>query len=261
MTTRLHQIIAIERGVQASTAQRLGEVAHVMAIGGEKDPLTGISRTYRPREAGGVEQPSEYRKVQMTVAELLEATQDVLVRLFDLKFTREFANCSARGDIVVDGETLLTDVPAGYMLFLENQLSDLITKLIDKLPTLDPAEDWITDDTLPRGVRKTPVRETTSARPVRQVQVLSPNQVIDGKPFPGNFVPYETQEVVGYWEQVKMSGQLPVSTVQAIRARAVKLLEAVKFAREAANTLEVTDRRGGALLLDYVFGDTFGDPE
>ena len=94
---------------------------------------------------------------------------------------------------------------------------------------------------------------------VRQVQELVPNQVIDGKAFEGKFVPYETQDVVGYWSQIKMSGELPASVVQAVRARAVKLLEAVKYARESANTMDVTDRQAGAVVLGYVFGPVLTD--
>ena len=207
------------------------------------------------------EYPPQYRKVQITVAEILQVAQESLIRLFDVKFTREFADCTARANVVVDGLPLLDDVPAGYLLFLETKLEELI-KLIGKLPVLNPADDWHdnrTDPALPDGVYATSPQETIRAEPVRQVQVLVPNQVIDGKPFEGKFVPYETQDVVGYWSQIKMSGELPASVAQAVRARAVKLLEAVKYARESANTMDVTDRQAGAVVLGYVFGPVLTD--
>ena len=50
MSTRLHQVIAIERGVVADTEKRMAQVRHVLAVGGDKDPLTGISRTYESRQ-------------------------------------------------------------------------------------------------------------------------------------------------------------------------------------------------------------------
>jgi hypothetical protein len=257
VAARLHQIIPVERGVATEYTRRLAEVVHILSIGGDKDPLTGLIRTYRPREENGVELPAEFRKVQITVPELLTALQTTMARLFDLKFTREYANCSARADVVLpDGTPLLTDVPAGYLLFLENQISDLITKLIDRLPVLDAAEEWHSDDpALPAGVWASTPRERERSEQVPQVQVLSPNQVIDGKAFEGKFQPYTTQAVVGYWTQTKQSGQLQVRTVQAIRARAVTLLEAVKVAREGANSLEVTDREAGNAVLGYIFGE------
>lgn len=257
MGTRLHQIIAVERGVVADTEKRMAQVRHVLAVGGDKDPLTGISRTYESRQGDeGDRLPPESRKVQVTVAELLEMARDQLTRLFDLKFTREFANCSARADIKVDGATLVEDVPAGYLLFLEAQLTQLIAQTIDKLPSLSTAEDWRNEDpALPDGVWKSASRQTERTKKVPQVQVL-----YDATPeHPAQVRPYETDTIEGYWTVVKFSGQLPVRDVQAMRARAVKLLEAVRFAREHANSLEVTDRTAGEAVLGYVLGNGNGN--
>jgi len=188
------------------------------------------------------------------VPDLLELTKASLVRLFDVKYTREFANTFARADVVLDGETLLEGVPAGYLLFLETQIAALVKDLVDKLPQLNPATTWDDDDALPRGVRRAAPRKTHRAERVKQVQVLSPNQVIDGKPFPGNFQPYETEQIVGYWTEVKTSGQLPAREVQEMHRRGMKLLEAVRYAREQANTAEVEDKTAGEKVLGYLFG-------
>jgi hypothetical protein len=250
--TRLHQIIAVERGVVADTDRKLAEVRAVLAIGGERDPLTGLSRTYESRQgAEGDQLPAQVRKVQLTVTELLGVVKDQMTRLFDLKFTREYANCSARSDITVDGQVLVEDVPAGYLLFLETQMAQLITQVIDKLPTLDPAEDWRDDDpALPAGVYKSASRQTERTKKVVEVQVMYPATT----EHPAQVRPYENDVIEGYWTMVRFSGQLPVRQVQEMRARAVKVLEAVRYAREHANELTVTDREAGAALLGYVTG-------
>lgn len=254
MTTYLHQIIAVERGVEADAKRGLAEITRVLAVGGDSDPLTGITRTYRPREEGGVQRPAEARRVQVTAADLLAGAQKSLTRLFDLKFTREYTNCYARADVIVDGETLLSDVPAGYLLFLEGRLADLVKELIDRLPVLDQAEDWHDyreDPSLPAGVWASAPRETTSSQKVPQVQVLAPAT----KEHPAQVRPYETDVIGGYWTQVKLSGQLPAHVVQEIRGRATRLLEAVRYARELANTEEARDREAGAKVLGFVLGD------
>jgi len=64
---------------------------------------------------------------------------------------------------------------------------------------------------------------------------------------------WDSDEIEGFWTTIRFSGQLPQREVQAMRARAVKLLEAVRYARESANELTVTDREAGATLLGYVF--------
>jgi len=51
----------------------------------------------------------------------------------------------ARADVVIDGQTIATDVPVTYLLFLEKQLVDLHT-FVKKLPVLDAAESWVRDD-------------------------------------------------------------------------------------------------------------------
>jgi hypothetical protein len=251
--TRLHQVIAIERGVVADTDKQLAQIGQILKIGGDKDPLTGISRTYESRQgADGDQLPPEQRKVQTTIAELLKIMREQLTRLFDLKFTREFANCSARADVIVDGVPMIRDAPAGYLLFLENEITSLIAKVIDKLPVLNPAEEWRNDDpALPAGVWRTAAKQTERTKKVPQVQVL-----YEATPqHPAQVRPYETDVIEGYWTQIRFSGQLPVREVQAMRARAVKLLEAVRYAREHANELEVTNRMAGEAVLGYVFGD------
>ena len=254
MATKLHQIVAIERGVEAESQRELGQVKKILAIGGEQDPLTGTERVYETAVDGGEQFPPVSRRVQATVPDLLELTSKSLTRLFDVKYTREFANTYARADVVLDGETLLTDVPAGYLLFLETNIASLVKELVDKLPQLNPATTWDDDPALPQGVRKAAPRKTHRAERVRQVQVLSPNQVIDGKPFSGNFQPYETEKIVGYWTEIKTSGQLPARDVQEMHRRGMKLLEAVRFAREQANTAEVEDKEAGGKVLGYLFG-------
>lgn len=247
--TALHQVIAIERGVAQDTEQRLAGIRRVLGVGGDNDPLTGISRTYESIHENGDKLPAENRRVQITVAELLASAQAHLTRLFDLKLTREAANCLARADVVVDGVTLLTDVPAGYLLFLEAQITGLIT-MIEKIPELNPAEEWSTDPALPEGVWKTAPRQTARSKKVPQVQVMYPAT----EQHPAQVRPYETDIIEGYWTTVKLSGELPAREVQAMRARATALLHAVKFAREQANTMTVTDRKAGEALLGFIFG-------
>jgi hypothetical protein len=248
--TALHQIIAVERGVVADAEKKVADIRHVLAIGGDNDPLTGISKVYESRQGEeGDQLPAQSRRVQLTVPELLGHVRSHLTRLFDVKFTREYANTQARADVVVNGTTLVKDVPAGYLLFLETQLTQLITGLIDRLPALNPAEDWNSDGT-PAGVWKSAPRRTERTRKVPQVQVLYEATAAH----PAQVRPYETDVIEGYWTTIKFSGQLPAKVIQEMRARAVEVLEAVRFAREHANTITVTDRKAGNAILGYVLG-------
>ena len=106
--------------------------------------LTGIARTYQPKDDDGEQLPPESTRVQVQVDEVLRRVGTGLTRLFDVTATKDWANGEARADVVVDDRTLLRQVPVTYLLFLEKQLTDLRT-FVEKLPVLDAAETWHRD--------------------------------------------------------------------------------------------------------------------
>jgi hypothetical protein len=59
---------------------------------------------------------------------------------------------------------------------------------------------------------------------------------------------------VGYWTTVKFSGALPARRVNELLDRVEKLQQAVKFAREEANGVDVVDQRVGDSVFGYLFG-------
>jgi hypothetical protein len=252
--TKLHQILAVERGVQADADRKVALALRGTTVEGEASPLFGKTRVYEPREENGDTFPPESQRVQIRVQkEVLPAITDALARLFDVKFTRESANTNASADVKIGGTVLLPDVPAGYLLFLENQLLAL-RGLVQRLPVLDPAEDWQWDKT--KNIYRT--EATKKAREVRvpQVQVLQAPQVIDGEKFDGQYRPFETAKPVGDWTTVKMSGAMPAEEVEKILDRITVLSEAVKYAREQANSIDVTDRKAGAAVFAYLLDGT-----
>src|SRR6476469_973246 len=121
---RLNQIIAIEKGIKSRSVQELAEAQKALQ---KPAVLSGISRTYRPKDEEGEQLPPEATKVQMKAEEIIRRTADILVELFDVTATKDYTNCKARADVVVDGKPLLREVPVTYLLFLEKQLVDLHT--------------------------------------------------------------------------------------------------------------------------------------
>jgi hypothetical protein len=138
MATRLSQVIAIEKGVKGKATRTLTDAYHNLA----KSPLlSGISRTYQPKDDEADHLPSESTLVQIKTGAVVAGITEDLVRLFDVTLTKDAANSVAKADVVEDGTTLLADVPVPYLLFLEKQLVDLNT-FVTKLPVLDPSENW-----------------------------------------------------------------------------------------------------------------------
>jgi hypothetical protein len=240
---KLNQIIAVEKGVKAQTHAALTEAHHALQ---KPQLLAGISRMYRAKDEEGEQLPPESTRVQVKAEEMLKKTKEVLAKLFDVTAIKDVTNTKAKADVVVDGKTLLTDVPATYLLFLEKQLVDMVT-FVKKLPTLDPSESWRQDANT--GLYATEGVETARTKKIPRNHVKAPAT----DKFPAQVDVYTEDVVVGFWKTVKFSGALPQTQVDAMLARVQKLQDAVKFAREQANSVEVETKSNEA-LLSYIFG-------
>ena len=62
--------------------------------------------------------------------------------------------------------------------------------------------------------------------------------------------------VIGHWTTTKWSGAIPRPRKRALLERIVKLEEAVKFARERANSIDATEAHAGRRILDFIFEGT-----
>ncbi|MGP3961289.1 DUF7873 family protein [Nonomuraea sp. 3N208] len=242
--TKLNQILAVEKGVKADVQRKVTDVYHTV----QKAPLlSGISRTYQPIDDEGEQLPPESTRVQVKVEDVVKDAADALTRLFDVTATKDVANCSAKADVVVEGRVLLEGVPVTYLLFLEKQLVDLRT-LISKLPTLDPSETWTLDENTDTW-RTEPVK-TTRTKKVPRNHVLAEAT----EHHPAQVQVFTEDVVVGYWTKIAFSGAVPQRRVNELLDRLTKLQDAVKYAREEANSVEVADRRIGDALFGYLLG-------
>jgi hypothetical protein len=241
---RLNQIIAIEKGTKSRSFQDLTEAHHTLQ---KPALLAGIARTYRPKDEEGEQFPPESTRVQMKAEDVIRKTVEVLTKLFDVTATKDWTNCRARADVVVDGRVLLTQVPATYLLFLEKQLVDLHT-FIRKLPILDASETWTFDSSADAWATEPVQTAKTKKIPRNHVKAEATDK------HPAQVEVYYEDVVVGYWRTVKYSGALPAQRVNELLARVEKLQQAVKFAREEANDVEADEQKVGERVLGYIFG-------
>lgn len=243
--TKLSAILAVEKTAKSEGEKALTNVYQNV----QKSPiLSGISRTYQPRDEEGDTLPSENERVQTNVETQLSRAANGLTRLFDVTFTKESANREASADIVVDGTTLLEDVPVTYLLFLEKKLVDLKT-LVSKLPILDPSTTWSEDASQEQGVWVSEAVQTTRTKKVPRNHVLAPAT----DKHPAQVQVYHEDVIVGDWTTKKFSGAVTAARRAALVDRVNKLSDAVKVARETANSIEVTDRKAGEAIFGYLF--------
>lgn len=241
---RLNQIIAVEKGVKTRSHQRLTEAHHALQ---KPALLAGIARTYRPKDEEGEQLPPEATKVQVKAEEIIKSTAEILAELFDVTATKDYSNCKARADVVVDGKVLLTGVPVTYLLFLEKQLVDLTT-FIRKLPVLDASESWVFDPSADCWATEPVQTARTKKIPRNHVKAEATEK------HPAQVEVYYEDVVVGYWKTLKFSGALPAKRVNELLERVEKVQKAVKFAREEANNQAADEQKVGTAVLGYLFG-------
>lgn len=243
-TTQIHQLLAKEPTVKATAQKTLTTAHHNLA---KPQLLTGVSRTYTPRDEEGEQLPPESVRVQLAVPAVLSNVQTALSEMFDLAFTKDVANQQARADIIVGDSTLATEVPVSTLLTLEKELRDLAT-FVSKLPVLDPAEDWHWDEN--QGWFATEPVTTVRTRKVPRNHVKAEAT----QHHPAQVEVYYEDVPVGYWKTVKFCGALPQMQVAAMAGRVRTLQQAVAEARQRANSTEAHGRQIGVKLLNFVFG-------
>lgn len=244
VSIKLHAVNALLPTAKTNAQRRLTDFYQLI----QRAPLlSGISRTYRPRDEEGEQLPPESTKVQVEIEAALTDVLPDLGRLFDLQLSQDIGNAAAKANIVVGGTVLLADVPVTYLLFLEKRLVDLRTT-IDKLPGLDSADDWEWDEA--RQCWRTKPVETVRSKKVPRRLVLAEAT----EHHPAQVQVYQEDVPAGFWTTVKLSGAVPAARRRELTRRVDVLLEAVKAAREDANGTEVErTASAGSALLSYLF--------
>lgn len=239
----LNQIISIEKGVKNRVNKELTAAHHAVQ---KPELLSGLARSYKPKDDEGDRLPDENQKIQIRAEDMLSQTATILTELFDITASKDWTNCAAKADVVVDGKVLIAGAPISFLLFLEKNLTDIST-FVSKLPILDPTQNWTYDST--QDCYKSEVAQTLKTKKVMKNHVLSEAT----KEHPQVTNTYNEEVVIGTWNTTRYSSALPATRVKTLMNRVTALQKAVKFAREQANTTEADQKFVGEELFDYLF--------
>ena len=243
---KLHQVLAIETNVREQSQKDLTAAHHGLQ---KSELLFGLSKTYAPLNEEGEKLPAEDKILQTRTPEVLRSTAEILAKLYDTVAMRDFANCYAKADVILDdGTVLIKDAPATYLLWLEKKLNDLHT-FVGKLPVLPADTEWEFDEK--QNCFKS--REIKTSRSNKESYPLVVSPATDKHP--AQVVEKTRDIVVGYYQTIKYSGAMKAKDVAQMKERVEQLQRAVKFAREHANTVEAKKQEVGGKLLAFVFGE------
>lgn len=239
---KLNQLLAILKGVKSKSSKGKTELYQLI----QKEALfQGLSRTYRPRDEEGFVYPPESQKVVKKANDILAGFEDYCTELWDLAATQDKTNAKAKASVVVDGVTILEDVPVTFLLFLEKQLTDVLT-FVQSLPKISFDKDWHRDAN--RGYYATAPKETVKTKKITEFVVAY--EATEHHPAQVKEV---TKDIVeGVWSLTEFSGGLPSLRIAEISRKVEKLQQAVVKAREAANATEVEPIKVGEILFKYI---------
>jgi hypothetical protein len=244
-TLKLHQILAVDNSTRTQIQKDLTELYHLLQ---KTQLLSGLSRTYEPTKENGEQLTPEETLLQVRTPDIIRKTSDILVNLYDTVSTRDFANCDAKADVILeDGSILIKDAPATFLLWLEKKLDDVHT-LVSNLPVLPADTEWVFDEA------QNCYKNKNAVKTAKTEKVFYPLVLFEGNDkHPPQVSEKSREEVIGYWTTIKYSGSLEAKEVAKIKNRVEKLQKAVKFAREKANSVDAPKIEVGKKIMDYIF--------
>lgn len=238
-----HQIIALVQGKKSRATKMLTTVHH----GWGKERTAGQVRTYRPVDDDGEQFAPQSQIVQVRVNDELGKVKAQLIDFYNIVAMQEGGNTEATGSIKVGGTVLAPDVPVTVLLFLDKQLTELRTLAL-KLPTLATDKVWVVDAN--KNCHATEPEKTVKTQKVTEALVLYPATT----EHPAQTQLVQKDRTIGHWDTIHLSGALPETERNAIVERIEELQDAVKVAREEANSQEVKGQATiGEAILGYVF--------
>lgn len=245
MARTQHQVIAVEKGIKT---RQYKFITAAYKLFQKPSFFNGHIKAFEKRNEDETDLPDEKQLVQQQVEQMLSDVAEQNIEYWDIVAAKDSANCSARSDVMLDGEVLLSDIPVTHLLFLEKQLKDL-SEAIESVPVLDPAHDWTFDPS--SNLHKSEPTRTTKTRKVEEPLLLAPST----KEHPAQTKVVTVDRIVGTWKTVKHSGALPAPRKKVLLKRVRALSLAVKYAREAANEVEAPDKQVGKKIFDFLLAE------
>lgn len=249
MTASLAQLLAIEKGVRQDDNRMASDMYKLLQ---RTAAFQGETRTYRALEEGGLQQPDARTQIVADANQVLSDFRNVRTRTLDVTVAKDVSNRDAKADIVVDGVTLATGVPAVTLLALEKHADDMVA-FIQALPTLDPTEKWTYDENA-GCYRSDETKTLRTSKEVVPLIIWEPDDPATSKH--GPITDKVTKDVpVGEWTITKFSSALPADRKRKMLDRVRKFREAVKAAREEANRAPVTDVKIGDAIFGWLLAE------
>lgn len=244
---KLHELLAVEADLEGRSRVFMQETHKVFK---DKPALfSGFMRTYKPfSEDDNVDYPSEQQTVTSTVNQKLKYMASHIAKYYDAIFQKEATNQVAMSDLVVDGEVLIKDAPATFLLGLESRLRK-VREVYGVIPTLAVGTEWADDSNTGVDIYKMVHPEET----LKTQKTIKSSILYEAtEHHPAQIDKWNETVNVGKFTKQVWSGAVTPSRKAELLERVDKLIMATKKARQRANTVEVQKRNAGQIIMDYI---------
>jgi hypothetical protein len=246
---QLHEVLAVESELKNAAKKIYEETLNTFS----KKPghFQGVLKTLRMFDDSRSNEEAaqcEHKELVTTVGEKLEYISKSLVQAIDASAQKEATNQAAVGNVTIDNNIVLANVPATLLLTLEKELVSY-RNLYNTIPTLEPGVIWESDEVAGDGVFKTkdPVIRSKTEK-MRLHKEISPAT----KEHKAQIEQWTEDRPVGEYSTTFISGMISPARKAVLLGRIDQLILAVKKARTRANKQEIVDIHVGQKLFDFI---------
>lgn len=266
MGGKLHELLAVEGDLEGIMKKIVEETTTVFS----KKPahFMGIEKRLRMFDTSGTDHVPQgeedstvtgRQELVTTVEDKIKHTAEVTVRYYDAVLQKDATNQAAKGDVIIGGKTIATDLPATFLLGMETKLK-LLRKMFDAIPTLPSGIKWEIDENLGAGVyrRAHPEIAPKTAKTFMHkilVEAQFPKEGEGGTSLPAQVEKWEEQINVGEYTTEAWCSMVTPTRKKELIERLDTVIRAFKKARQRANSTKVVNVNAGADLFGYILGE------
>ena len=247
---QLHELLAVEGELEGQFKKILAETLSTFA----KKPDHFLGSVLRAvmfaEEDANLVPADEHSKLDTTVNKKLAYMFKTVQKYLNAVAQKDLTNQSAKADVVVDGKTILSDVPVTTLLGLETKLKQ-VRDVLTAIPTMPPGVEFELDPSQGEDVyKRVHPEEKFLTRKTFRHQIL----VQATEHHPAQIEKWEEDQRVGKKIKEVWSGMLTPAQKSDMLGRCDSLIRAVKQARQRANSEEVKNIKIGNAITDFIMG-------
>lgn len=248
MNTKLHEILAVENDLEKVATNVVEEAKNT--FNKKANLFQGQVKTAEMFDADTAVPAPEVIKLEETVPSKLRYVGKAVARWLDVVLQKEKTNQHAVADLIVDGTVLAANVPATFLLGLENKVKRLRDMYLS-VPTLQPGIRWEATPDQGEDVYATadPIERFITSKQIKSTVLYEAT-----KEHPAQIDKWSEDVKIGRYLIQATSGMITPARKSEILDRLDRLGQAAKAARMRANAAEVQKETIGQTLMDYING-------